>query len=311
MRVRKGSGVDPIMRRCRASFRFPALLVSLVAGALAVVGLVAHADSARASLIGFCPDGSMFIVQHAEAIPCRDAKLVEADEVPPLRSQFLPRPYAWEVHQRRNDPYNPYNLIDSARQARTLQGSESPEPRPRTENAADRSSPSETTPAPPPLPPVAAAPPRPQSLDLALGEQELRDLALIVDLAQERAPATFAADGGAGTALRLARSAAFESRLRDASARAGRALAGPVLLFSATSSQPRPFHPNLTFVQGHRAFHPDIADPGQLGVIRGRIGTVAPDEPLLGYAVLPEHLDLANPIDIYWDDRLLTAKLIP
>jgi hypothetical protein len=148
-------------------------------------------------------------------------------------------------------------------------------------------------------------------LDLALGEQELRDLALIVDLAQERAPATFAAEGGAGPALRLARSAAFESRLRDASARTGRALAGPVLLFSATSSQPQPFHPNLTFVQGHRAFHPDIADPGQLGVISGRIGTVAPDEPLLGYTVLPEHLDLASPIDIYWDDRLLTAKLVP
>jgi hypothetical protein len=230
----------------------------------------------------------MFIVQHADAIPCRDAKLVEPDEVPPLRSQFLPRPYAWEVHQRRNDPYNPYNLIDSARQARTLQGVESPEARSGTERAA------ETTPAPPPLPSVAAAPPSSQPLDLAFGEQELRDLALIVELAQERAPATFAAEDDAGPALRLARSAAFESRLREASERAGRALAGPVLLFSATSSQARPFHPNLTFVQGHRAFHPDIADPGQLGVISGRIGTVAPDEPLLGYAVLPEQLDLAS-----------------
>jgi hypothetical protein len=253
----------------------------------------------------------MFIVPRAELIPCRDAKLVEPDEVPPLRAQFLPRPYAWEVHQKRNDPNNPYNLIDAARQARTLQGGESPEPGPSSDRAVARTSPSETTPAPPPLPPVAAAPPRSQSLDLAFNEQELRDLALIVDLAQERAPATFAAEGGAGPALRLARSAAFESRLRDASARTGRALAGPVLLFSATSSQPQPFHPNLTFVQGHRAFHPDIADPGQLGVISGRIGTVAPDEPLLGYTVLPEHLDLASPIDIYWDDRLLTAKLVP
>jgi hypothetical protein len=253
----------------------------------------------------------MFIVQHAEAIPCRDARLVESDEVPPLRSQFLPRPYAWEVHQRRNDPYNPYNLVDAARRARTLEGLESPEPRSGTGTAAEETSPSETTPAPPPLPSVAAAPPSSQPLDLDFGEQELRDLVLIVELAQERAPATFAAEDDAGPALRLARSAAFESRLRDASERVGRALSGPVLLFSATSSQARPFHPNLTFVQGHRAFHPDIADPGQLGVISGRIGTVAPDEPLLGYAVLPEHLDLASPIDIYWDDRRLTAKLTP
>ena len=276
------------MRRCRASFRLPTLLACLVAGP------IAHAESARAGLIGFCPDGSMFIVPRAELIPCSDAKLVEADEVPPLRAQFLPRPYAWELHQKRNDPNNPYNLIDAARQARTLRGGESPEPRPSSDRAVARTSPSVTTPAPPPLPPVAAAPPRPRSLDLAFSEQELRDLALIVDLAQERAPATFAAEGGAGPTLRLARSAAFESRLRDASARTGRILAGPVLLFSATSSQLRAFHPNLTFVQGHQAFHPDIADPSQLGVIRGRIGTIAPDEPLLGYAVLPEHLDLAD-----------------
>ncbi len=299
------------MRRCRASFPLPNPVVFLVTVALAVVGAIAIAESARAGLIGFCPDGSMFIVQRAQAIPCRDAKLVEPDEVPPLRAQFLPRPYAWEAHRRRNDPNNPYNLIDAARQARTLQGGGSPEPRPSTARAVARTSPSATTPAPRALPPVSAAPPRPQTLDLALSEQEIRDLALIVDLAQERAPATFVAEGGAGPVLRLARSAAFESRLREASARTGRALAGPVLLFSATSSQPRPFHPNLTFVQGHRAFHPEIADPSQLGVIRGRIGMVAPDEPLLGYAVLPEHLDLASPIDIYWDDRRLTAKLTP
>ena len=89
------------MRRCRASLRLPTLLACLV------VGSIAHAESAGAGIIGFCPDGSMFIVPRAELIPCRDAKLVEPDEVPPLRAQFLPRPYAWEVHQRRNDPNNP------------------------------------------------------------------------------------------------------------------------------------------------------------------------------------------------------------
>ena len=300
-----------IMLCCRVSCRFSTLLGFLLAGACVAAASGGAAGSARAGLIGICPDGSMFIVQRAQAIPCREAKLVEPDEVPPLRSQFLPRPYAWEVHKQRNDPNNPYNLIDAARQASTLRATESAEPVPRATEAAPQPSPPQTAPAPRPLPAVAAAPPIPVQLDLALSEQELRDLVLIVDLAQQRAPATIAAEGGAGPVLRLARSAAFESRLRDASAHAGRAVEGPVVLFMATASQPRPFHPNLTFVQGHRAFHPDPDDPNQLGVIRGRLGTIAPDEPLLGYAVLPEHLDLSNPVDIYWDDRRFTAKLTP
>ena len=83
------------------------------------------------------------------------------------------------------------------------------------------------------------------------------------------------------------------------------------MLFSATASQSHPFHPNLTFVQDHVAFHPNSADPHQLGVLLGRIGTVAPEAPLLGYAVLPEALDLSRPMDIYWNDRRLTATLSP
>jgi hypothetical protein len=296
---------------CRRALGTPTLLAALVTGAVATGGWALAAGPARAGLIGFCPDGSMFIVQRASAIPCRDAKLVEPDEVPPLRSQFLPRPYAWEVHKRRNDPNNPYNLIDAARQARTVRAAPSPGTEPRSAATSEASEAPPITSAPRPLPAVAAAPPRAVSMDLSLTEQELRDLALIVDLAQERAPATFAAGADGGPVLRLARSAAFESRLRTASARAGRTVSGPVVLFSATTSRPRPFHPNLTFVQGHQAFHPDGADPTQLGVIRGRRGTVAPEAPLLGYAVLPAQLDLSTPIDIYWDDRRLTATLAP
>ena len=32
---------------------------------------------------------------------------------------------------------------------------------------------------------------------------------------------------------------------------------------------------------------------------------------VLGYAVLPGSVDLAEPIDVYWNDRLLAATLRP
>jgi hypothetical protein len=32
---------------------------------------------------------------------------------------------------------------------------------------------------------------------------------------------------------------------------------------------------------------------------------------VLGYAVLPAHLDPSAPVDIYWDDRRTTATLSP
>lgn len=270
--------------------------------------LAAAPPPAGASLIGFCPDGSMFIVQRADSIPCRDAKIVEPDEVPPVRGEYLPRPYAWEVFNRRKDPNNPYNLIDAARQARSVRD----RPRiPRSDPSEDRASAARTAGVSQALPAAAPAPGVPESLPLALSPDEVRDLALIVELAQRRAPATLPDEADTGPVLRFSRSAAFESRVYDAAARAGRAPAGHVVLFSATASRVHPFHPNLTFVQDHVAFHPDSTDPHQLGVLRGRIGTVAPGAPILGYAVLPEALDLSRPMDIYWNDRRLTATLSP
>ena len=32
---------------------------------------------------------------------------------------------------------------------------------------------------------------------------------------------------------------------------------------------------------------------------------------MLGYVVLPEQVELAQPLDIYWDDRQITATLRP
>jgi len=266
------------------------------------------AGVAQASVTGVCPDGSFFVVQRPESIPCSGAKQVEPGDLPPLKPQLLPRPFAWEVFNQQQDPNNPYNLIDAARQVREARSAE-------LAGAALREP---VKPAPAPEGGVSA-PPRPAPardtgpVDLGLSDQDERDLALIVDLSQQRAPAAFALGDGAAPTLsvRVAPSAAFEARLREAWARRGRGLAGPVLLFSARAQAPASFHPNFTFVQGHQAFHPNPEDPTQLGLIRGDVGELAPDSDVLGYVVLPEQVQLAKPLDIYLDDRQITATLRP
>jgi hypothetical protein len=276
--------------------------------ALAVL-LGAGAES-RASITGVCPDGSIFVVQSPEAVPCSGAKEVEPGDLPPIKPELLPRPYAWEVFNQQQNPNNPYNLIDAARQVREARAAE----------AAGAAPGASTPPAPPPENDVSAPPPsRPAAardggpVDLGLSDQEARDLALIVDLSQQRAPAAFARGDGAAPALtlRVAPSAAFEGRLREAFAARGRSLGGPVLLFTVSAAEPASFHPNFTFVQGHQAFHPDPEDPSQLGWIRGGVGELTPESEVLGYVVLPEQVELAQPLDIYWDDRQITATLRP
>ncbi len=121
------------MSRCRPqSYRVGRLALAIAGAAF---GLTVASLPAHASLVGICPDGSMFIVQRSESIPCREAKIIEPDEVPPVRSEFLPRPYAWEVFNRRKDPNNPYNLVDAARRVRSQRDrlpSPSATPAPRT-----------------------------------------------------------------------------------------------------------------------------------------------------------------------------------
>ena len=70
------------------------------------------AAPAGAAITGVCPDGSIFIVQSSDAIPCSQAKRVEPSDVPPIQPELLPRPYGWERFQREADPNNPYNLIE-------------------------------------------------------------------------------------------------------------------------------------------------------------------------------------------------------
>jgi hypothetical protein len=303
------------MRRAPRPTPTPRRAAALRAAAVALLAAAAGRSAAE-SISGVCPDGSIFIVQSPSAIPCSEARRVEPGRVPPIKPEYLPRPYAWQVFQKRQDPNNPYNLVEAGRAepdaARPPEPARAPSPggEPATAPVAAGAAPAQVAAVAPATPPA----PRPFApADLGLGNDEIRDLVAIVELSQERAPALLAEPnaGGPGLVLRLARSAAFEGRLRDAWASAGRPGGGPVVLFAAEARSAVEFYANLTFVQGHVAFHPDPEDARQIGVLRGRQGALAAGEISLGYVVLPAQTDLAQPIDIYWNDRRITATLAP
>ena len=264
---------------------------------------------AGAAITGVCPDGSIFIVQAASAIPCRDAKRVEPSDVPPIQPEFLPRPYGWERFHRRADPNNPYNVIDAREGQRAAVPPSMPEPAPQAAPPMPRSAPQVAPQVAALVPPGAA---RAAGIDLGLNAVERANLEEIVGLLQSVAPARvsrFDAGGERRITVELAHSAAFEARVHGALARRGSRARGPVVLFRVEALAEEEFHGNLTFVQGHVAFHPDPSDPEQLGVIQGGLGRLPAGQRVLGYAVLPEHLDPSQTLDIYWNDRRITANL--
>src|SRR5258705_7137208 len=84
----------------------------------ALCALLAPSAQADPTLSGVCPDGSMFIVQSRESVPCANPHFAEPDQLPPVRPYLLPRPYQWYVDQEARNPNNPYNLVETARQIR-------------------------------------------------------------------------------------------------------------------------------------------------------------------------------------------------
>jgi len=254
---------------------------------------------AAASITGVCPDGSMFIVKKATDIPCRNAKQVDPHDMPPIRPAYLPRPHAWQIFQSQQDPNNPYNLVDGAREVREAAV---PPPEKAHRAALPPVSAPRATAEPDPVAtrPLAANPP-------ALDDAELRDLALLIGLSQENLPARF--EGGSHGALHIeiAHSRAFEAQLND---HFSAPPLGPVVVFSVRADAPGDFRANFTFVQGHVAFHPDSRDPRQLGVLAGALGELAEGERLIGYAVLPANVDLSQPTDVYWNDRRISVALL-
>jgi hypothetical protein len=280
---------------------------------LAATG-VCVASAGSASVTGVCPDGSMFIVQRAESIPCRDAKAVEPSDVPPMKPEYLPRPYGWEVFHRKNDPNNPYNLIHQQSPEPPTTVHRYPDDRNaprlprellRTETQAPERSDFQGSSAP-----VARSEERNDGSALELVNAEVEDLVMIVELSQRGAPASFSDDGSQGR-VRLARSLAFEGRMRQYLAGRGHASGGPVVLFVADADSRGSFYGNLTFVQNGIAFHPSNENPYELGVIRGQLGPLENGSSVLGYVILPERLDPSYPIDVYWNDRQLTATFQP
>ena len=84
-----------------------------------------------------------------------------------------------------------------------------------------------------------------------------------------------------------------------------------MLLFTARSVQPETFYASFTFVQDHLTYQPDATDARQLGVLQGRLGALAAGEVVLGYVSLPPNFDLDRELDIYWDDRHVSATFAP
>lgn len=284
--------------------------------AAALLLLLPAVPSAAASITGVCPDGSIFIVQDRERIPCAAAKEVAPSEVPPMRPEYLPRPYSWQVYRERANPHNPYNLIDSARRVREMENGAPPSvagaPPVGTTTLAPRGFGAAVAGAPPPQ---AAGPPEwghapaaePVALDLA--PEEVRDLFLIVELSQQTAPGRFVKEDARGEPVlevAFAWSSAFEARVRDALP-----AAGPILVFTVLAHQDDAFHPNFTFVQGHESFRPNLDAPEQMGLLEGSAGPLAAEGVVLGYVVLPAQMDPGRPLDLYWNDRRIETTLRP
>jgi hypothetical protein len=261
------------------------------------------------SLTGICPDGSIFIVQHEAQIPCARARRVDPSELPPIRPEYLPRPYGWIVDQEARNPNNPYNMVEAAEKIRALHaagasGAVAPE---------QESPPPLAAATPTPVAPAGAAPlplaeaPAPR---VALADEDLADLAKLVVLRQQVAPAELRVDDISGREelkIQLAYSASFEALVLDALGRASGD--GVVLAFLARTGAAVDFHPNFFVVQGPLTFRPDPERVEEVGFVLGAAGSQPEGAVLLGYVVVPARFDAAQPLDLWWNDRSVEARL--
>ncbi len=298
---------------------------------LAPAVLVFAAERALAAAItGVCPDGSIFIVQSRANIPCRAAKEVAPEEVPPVRPEYLPQPYTWQIYRDGANPNNPYNLVDQARQLRQLYGAPG-QPAPPSpygtapQHAAPHANPHGQPQASPygqaqpprqpygqPMAPRSYAARRPPPVELALSDGELRDLFFIVELSQQHAPARIVKEdvhGDVQLEIAFAHSGAFEERFDRATRAAPHA--GPVLLWSVVAHGEGRFDPNFTFIQDHESFRPRADDPHQMGILFGTPGDLTAEDVVLGYVTLPPGIDLGQEVHVYWNDRRVETVLAP
>jgi len=282
-------------------------LFALSLGALVGLAVSARADT---SLSGVCPDGSFFIVQTRAAIPCKNARLADPSELPPVRPYLLPKPYTWYVDQEARNPNNPYNVLATAQRIRDARagipsdGGNAQRPAGEAPQAT-RS---------PPVPQGAQVAPPPaqsaQTAPVALGDSDLRDLVRLVALRQEAAPATLEiqnAHGQKSLKIEVAYSAAFEGfALQQLGRRAGESR---VLVWTAQAERDADFHPNFFVVQSGRTFRPDPEKSGEIGFLLGAPGTLPSGEMAVGYLVMPANFDPAASLQVFWNDRSVSAVL--
>lgn len=248
------------------------------------------------SLSGVCPDGSFFIVQSLEDVPCARAKLVDPADLPPIRPQLLARPYTWYVDQQARDPNNPYNLLEAAEKIREAR---LPRPAARPGRVGLRTrSPESSAPVMHPL---------------RFEEGELRDMIRLVELRQQVASAELTIEdlrGGEKLRILMAHSRAFESVLLEPLGLSPEDRRVIAFLVSAPGEQTE-FHPNFFVVQGSRTFRPDPENPRELGLLVGSPGAIPAGSLALGYMIVPRAFDPAEPMEIWWNDRSVAATLAP
>jgi len=271
---------------------------------VAICALLASSADADSTLSGVCPDGSFFVVQSRESVPCDNPHFAEPDQLPPVRPYLLPRPYTWYVDQEARNPNNPYNLVETAKQIRDARAGvpSTAQPAP----AAGQPAPTATRGAA--LAPTAVPAPAP-SAPVALGDDELRDLVRLIALRQQDSPAQIEVktQGEAQLRISLAYSGSFESYALPALGRT--ASQSRVLVWSAQALRATPFAPNFFVVQSGRTFRPDPQNTAEIAYLLGGPGTIPAGEMAVGYLVVPASFDPAQKLDLFWNDRSVAAVL--
>jgi len=276
-------------------------------GALAL--LAAPLGARAATLSGVCPDGSFFVVQSRESVPCSQPRFVDDPaDLPPLRPQLLPRPYTWYVDQEARNPNNPYNLIDAAEKIRAARlGQKQSQPSAQTGGVPAPAGAPQAARLPAPAPAPAAAP-----AALSLADDELRDLVRLIGLRQEASPAELTvtdARGDAKLRIQLAYSAAFEAWALESLRRAPGS--GHVIVFAALAEADTDFQPNFFAVQSGRTFRPDPSIAGEIGFLLGQGGKLPSGELAVGYIVVPPSFDPRQSMELFWNDRSVETLLAP
>jgi hypothetical protein len=282
-------------------------LLALSLGALAGLATAARADT---TLSGVCPDGSFFVVQSREAVPCANPHFAPPDQLPPVRPYLLPKPYTWYVDQEARNANSAYNLVETAQKIRAARAGLPEAPN----GAAQTPAPGTRTPPPPvgagqPAPVESRAPAQ-RAPAVTLADDELRDLVRLIALRQEAAPATFDLEDVHGKhtlKIEVAYSAAFEGYALQSLAHDPNG--SHVLVWSAQALHDTDFHPNFFVVQNGKTFRPDPQSAGEIGFLLGDSGNLPSGQMAVGYLVMPASFDPRRSLEVFWNDRSVETVL--